>query len=531
LEAQYIDHKDTGFFSKLVTDYLADNSQLQAFYNYRPNEDGLAKAIEERAKYPINREVLVKTLKRQYENLEITPSVQENIELLKENNTFTVCTAHQPNLMSGYLYFFYKIIHAIKLAHFLKEQHPYKNFVPVFYVGSEDNDLDELSVFKFGDEKYRWTTDQKGAVGRMSTHDLFPLLELLKSKIGLSTKNAEHLQQVITAAYEGEKTITDATRFLINAFLGKYGIVVLDADDHDLKACFIPVLKAELTQPKSMDLVTETSLNLNRHYKAQAYSRPINLFYLKDDIRERIEQKDEKWVVVNTDIHWNTQKELENEVEQFPERFSPNVILRGLYQESILPNVAFIGGGSEVAYWMQLKSLFAHYHVFFPAIILRQSALWMNKKECELQEKLNLSNAELFLPDASLKKHFLLRNSKNDLDLSNEREQIKDIIEKIKVKAKNIDQTLQDSAAATFTKINYQLSILEKKMLKAEKRNQAIQMQQIDDLKKHSFPNHTLQERHDTFLPFYLDYGMAYFETLFQTTTAFGDEFLILKTQ
>lgn len=529
MKAQYIQHKDTGSFSTLVEDYLGNREQLNTFYKYSPDDAGLKKAIENRLNFSVKREILVNTLKRQYNNIETSKLVQDNIASLSQFNTFTVCTAHQPNLLTGYLYFFFKIIHAIKLANYLKEKYPHNHFVPVFYIGSEDNDLDELGVFRFRGEQYQWNTDQKGAVGRMSTKDLFSLLEILKHKIGTSAENAAHLTQIITEAYEGQTTIADATRYIINAFLGQYGIVVLDADDHDLKKSFLPVLHEELFNPKSMELVKTASEKLNKEYKAQAYSRPINLFYLKDDIRERIEKKDDKWIVVNTSIEWNA-TELEKELNQFPERFSPNVILRGVYQESILPNVAFIGGGSEVAYWMQLKDLFSYYKVFFPVLILRQSAMWMNSKEVSLQEKLDLSNKELFLKTTALKNHFILREEQNGLGLEEEQLLVQKLIEQIGQKAKDIDKTLKDSAAAALSKVNHQFEILEKKMLKAKKRTATIKMQQIDDLKQHLFPKDSLQERYNSFLELYLDYGASFFETLLENTKPYGDEFLIIKT-
>lgn len=530
LKAQYIQHKDTGSFSTLIEDYLSNKEQLKPFYTYTPNDDGLKRAVEDRAKYTVDRNLLVSTLNNQYGSIEISNLVQENIASLAHDCTFTVCTAHQPNLMTGYLYFFYKIIHAIKLAQHLKEKNPNHNFVPIFYIGSEDNDLDELSVFRFRGTQYKWNTDQKGAVGRMSTKDLFPLLELLKETIGTSSENAAKLSQIITEAYEGQKTIADATRYLINTFLGKYGIVVLDADSPDLKKSFLPILKAELFNPQAMDLVKSTSDKLNEQYKAQAYSRPINLFYLKNDIRERIERREDNWIVVNTDIEWNA-AELESELTQFPERFSPNVILRGLYQENILPNVAFIGGGSEVAYWMQLKDLFTHYKVFFPAIILRQSTMWMNDKETNLQEKLHLSNKELFLKKELLKNHFLLRSGEDNLALAEEKSEAKALLEKIQQKAIEIDITLKDSADAAIAKIGHQFMILEKKMLKAKKRTASIAMHQIEDLKQHIFPQDSLQERYDSFLEFYIDYGTVYFDVLLENTHPFGAEFLIIKSE
>jgi len=529
LEINYISHSTTGFFSKLIEDYLADAVELKAFYQFPPNEEGLKEAILARSRCPVNREVLVDCLKKQYEGLTLPDAVSRNIEALKNENTFTVCTAHQPNLMTGYLYFIYKIIHAVKLAAFLKEQHPDKNFVPVFYMGSEDNDLAELSVFRYEDTRYQWNTAQKGAVGRMSTADLFPLIELLKSKIGPPGEQATLLKQIISEAYEGQTTIANATRFMINAFLGAYGIVVLDADDPALKRTFLSVMKEELLAPKAMDLVQQASEQLNKQYKAQAYARPVNLFYLKDDLRERIEYANGQWKVLHTDIVWHNEQELTAELEQHPERFSPNVILRGLYQETILPDVAFIGGGSEVAYWMQLKAVFEYYKIFYPVLVLRQSALWIDKKEAALQEKLGWSNEVIFRPEENLIRQYVEQHAKHDVHFTTERNAFTDITQKLKVKAKAVDATLEAAAAAAINKMEYQLERLEKKMLRAEKRNMADQIRQIERFKTAVFPNHSLQERYDSFLSYYIQYGASFFQELFDHTLPLGNRFLILK--
>src|SRR5690606_36563786 len=98
------------------------------------------------------------------------PKAEEHLAVLAEPTTFTVCTAHQPNLATGYLYFVYKILHAIKLAEALNAAHPEHRFVPVYYMGSEDADLDELGTFRYVGKKFVWDAGgQKGAVGRMDT--------------------------------------------------------------------------------------------------------------------------------------------------------------------------------------------------------------------------------------------------------------------------------------------------------------------------------------------------------------------------
>ncbi len=528
METVCLPHHKTPFFSALNIDYLAGASKLKDFYNFSPNDDGLKAAIEARKSFPTNRETLVKVLKEQYKHLSVNDAVLNNIELLNDTNTFTICTAHQPNLMTGYLYFIYKILHTVKLAAHLKSLQPNHNFVPVFYIGSEDNDIDELGTFRYNDVKYRWNTDQTGAVGRMHTKDLQPLIQQLLKLIGPPGPNADKLKDIILNAYSENNDIATATRILVNDLLGSYGVVVIDAADKDLKRLFLPVLQQELFQPVSDNIVQTQTKQLSEKYAGQAFSRPINLFYLKDDIRERIEQTEDGWHVVHTNIRWD-KAALEAEVDAHPERFSPNVILRGLYQETILPDVAFIGGGSEVAYWLQLKGVFDHYKVFFPALVLRQSFLISDEKSNKLQEKIGLSDEEMFQSTEQLVQHFVKQHASNDLELKSLEKEMQCVFDRTKERAVKIDSTLRASADAALTKMKYQMHVMEKKMLRAEKRNMADQISQIYKLKNKLFPNNSLQERYDTFMPFYLEKGSVFFDELLAATLPYGDQFVILK--
>lgn len=529
METVCIPHQATTFFSGLNIDYLSGKENLRSFYRYRPDDKGLDEAIAERSQRPVNRAVLQEVLYRQYEGYELSPAVSGNIAALADENTFTVCTAHQPNLMTGYLYFVYKIVHAAKLAQHLQQRHPDKKFVPVFYIGSEDADLDELGVFRFNGSTFRWQTSQTGAVGRMSTKDLDPLIRQLLNLVGPPGAEAELLKETIVKAYRGQPTIAKATRYLVNAFMGHLGVVVLDADDAALKKQFAPILLQELLKPEANGLVQQTSERLNRHYSAQAYSRPINLFYLKDDLRERIEQTPDGWKVVHTAITWN-REELEREVREHPERFSPNVILRGLYQESILPDVAFIGGGSEVAYWLQLMPVFDHYGVFFPAVVLRQSVQWVDAPSAALQAKAGLSDTDIFQPAEKLVLGFVHANSSHDLDLSDVQEQMNQLATLMRNKATAIDVTLKASAEAALTRMKRQVAVMEKKMLRAEKRNMADKLSRIYKVKDRLFPNGSLQERYETFLPYYLSLGEDFFHILYNATLPYGERFLLIKT-
>ena len=528
-DCTYIPYQDTHSFSKLVIDYLADNEKLKSFFEFSADETGLQKAIEQRKKIPVDRSLLATVLSKQYADLEISEFTKKNIASLKYENTFTICTAHQPNLLTGYLYFIYKILHAIKLSQELSKAHPDKHFVPVYYMGSEDNDLDELGTFRYNGEKYRWDANgQTGAVGRMHTKSLKPLLNDLFKKIGPPGEYAAQLKELLTKVYLEHDTIAKATQYLVNELFGKYGLVVLDPDDADLKKSFIDVMKDDLLNHHAEKIVAKQIDKLSENYKSQAHPRAINLFYLKDQLRERIEKDGDSWKVLNSAIVFS-KEDLLKELENYPERFSPNVVLRGLFQESILPNVAFIGGGAEVAYWLQLKTVFEHYKVFYPVILLRQSALWITKKANERIKELHLSIRDIFLPKEELLKTYFQKQAKGELNIDEQTNELEVILQALKEKAKTVDDTLEYSAEAVLKKINYQLDILQKKMLRAEKKKNAVVVARLEKLKDDLFPNGSLQERIENFIEYFLLYGDSYFDTLLKEINPLQNEFLVLE--
>jgi len=525
----YLPYSETGSFSKLVTDYLAKNSLLRSFYQFDTDKEGMRQAIEMRKTFPVNRYLLTSVLHEQYGQLNTHEKTERNLQLLSEPNTFTVCTAHQPNLLTGYLYFVYKIIHAIKLAEELKANFQEYNFVPVYYMGSEDNDLEELGTFRYNQKKFVWDGGgQTGAVGRMKTESLKPLLDELFKELGPPGDACDRLQQLISEAYLHHSTIGSATQYLVNELFGRYGLIIIDPDNSELKSAYLPVMKDELLHQHANNVVSQQIAALSEHYKAQAHPRNINLFYLKDNLRERIEYAGGKWTVLNTEIEW-TEAELLSELNEHPERFSPNVILRGLFQESILPNVAFIGGGAELAYWLQLKSLFGHYGVFFPALHLRQSLLFLPKKEQQTLLQLKLNVSEIFHSEPDIARQYVARHSSNDWHTDAEMALIEQALMQVQQKATNLDKTLKASSEAALAKIRRQMQVLEQKMLRAEKRNMEVQLSKISQLKKHLFPGNGLQERVENFISLYLLYGDEFFDAVMQGIEAFRHEFLVME--
>lgn len=520
-------YQQTGVFTKIVLDYIEGAPELQPFYSYRPTLEGVRQAIEQRQHRSVDRALLVDVLQKQYEATNRSEKVDSNIRLLLEGNTFTICTAHQPNLLSGPLYFIYKILHAIKLADILKEQLPDFNFVPVFYMGSEDADLAELNHFYVEGKKYEWRTTQTGSVGRMKVDDL--LIQLINELEGQLSAfpNGQEVLTMIRKCYQKGITIQHATFELVNMLFGDYGVVVLIPDNADLKRCMLPIFKDDLFHQAPGTIVAEASEQLSEYYDAQAYPREINLFYLQEDKRERIVKANDRFVVQNMELSFSAE-EIEKELADHPERFSPNVILRGLYQEAILPNIAFIGGGGELAYWLQLKALFDHYQTSFPVLVLRNSFLLIESKWKQRIDRLGFSLENIFQPEPVLLNYLVKRTSEHNLSLNGSFSMAENVYEEIRQQAMAVDATLGPHVAAIKAQSLKLLKELEKKMLRAEKRKFAAEERHIKAVREQLFPGNGLQERHDNITYWYAAYGKELIKELYEHSLGLEQEFTIL---
>jgi bacillithiol biosynthesis cysteine-adding enzyme BshC len=522
----YIPYQSTGYFSKLVIDYLEDKDTVKPFYKHPVSKKGIIAAIEERKNFDTPRSLLVEELKLQYEGIELTQLQKENLEKLLDEKTFTVCTAHQPNIFTGHLYFIYKILHTIKLAQSLSAELKEYNFVPFFYMGSEDADLEELGHINLNGQKLEWKTNQTGAVGRMKVDKaLIELIERISGEISVLEHGTEVIE-LFRLSYRIGVTIQQATLEVVNALFKNYGLLILIPDNANLKRAFNNVVKKELVEAFSHPLVEETTAQLGAHYKVQASGREINLFYLVDGVRERI-RKDESGYWVSY-FNWS-EDEILKEVDEYPERFSANVILRGVFQETILPNVAFIGGGGELAYWLELKKVFEATCVPFPVLLLRNSFLIHTKKQRENIEKLGFSVTDFFSDERTLLECLVKKNSELRLTLEDEQKQMEDYYLQIGNAASLIDVSLQPHVLALHKQAQKKLLELEKKMLRAEKKKYEAQLRQVIKLKEQLFPKNNLQERVDNFAPHYAKYGSAWIEAICDASLTLEQQFAILE--
>mgnify|MGYP002629842285 CR=1 FL=1 len=529
MKTTQISFQKTGFFSKTMHDYLEKNKKIQPFYNNFPDISGFHNQIKEKQKsYGLQtRLTLVDALKSQYISFETSEKTIGNIELIKQQNTFTITTGHQLNLFTGPLYFLYKIISTINLSEELSEKFPEQHFVPIYWMATEDHDFDEINYFNFDGKKVSWNRKDGGAVGRFSMEGLQEVFDVFSNHLG-NSKNAKYLKELFSDAYLKHNNLADATRFIANKLFGEFGLVIIDGDDTNLKQLFSPFVKEELENQTSFKEVSNTVIELEKNYPIQVNPREINLFYLGDDFRERILFEDNIYKVNNTNITFS-KAEILAEVDENPKAFSPNVIMRPLFQEVILPNLCYIGGGGEMAYWFELKGYFEKVNIPFPVLLLRNSVQVVSEKQSRKLENLKISQEELFLNHHVLLSKKVIENSEIKTDFSQKIKFLQNQFSDLKEVAKKTDISFINAVNAQERKQIKGLESLEKRLLKAEKRRQRDLVDRITLLQNELLPNQSLEERQRNFSEYYLEYGSSFIEALKGALKPLQLEFTLLE--
>jgi bacillithiol biosynthesis cysteine-adding enzyme BshC len=431
----------------------------------------------------------------QYDKLGISPP--DSLALLADKNTYTVTTGHQLCLATGPLYFVYKIITTILLAKKLKKQFPYCHFIPVFWLASEDHDFSEINHFHLFGKKYSWYPPYtSGAVGRLSTEGISEILA-----------DITDIPDFFRQAYQQNTSLSAATMHLVQTLFGKTDLLQIDADDSRLKAQFQDVITEELLNQPTEKLITATNTELqNLGYKPQIHPRNINLFYLDENLRERIEKKqDGSYKVLNTDLSFDNQQ-IKALIAKNPEKFSPNVALRPLYQETILPNIAYIGGPGEIVYWCQLKAVFTHFQTEFPLLVPRNFATLVTPTLQKKIDKLQLSDSDIFLPEITLKQSFVKKNATVEVNLSDKIAQINQVFEQIAATASLTDITLKSFVLAEASKVVKSVEAIQKKIEKSEEKKMETSLHQLIAMREKIFPEGILQERHENILNYLINY-------------------------
>lgn len=520
-----LSYRETGRFTPLVPDYLDQVPALQEFYKWPPTAEGLADAAKARTFDPATRQVLCAALERQYAGLPMHAEVRRNLDHLARQGTLAVTTGHQLCVFTGPLYVPFKLLNVIKLARTLST--PERSVVPVFWMATEDHDRAEIDHTYINGKKVHWPGEAGGAVGRMHLDGIEAVLRQVDELLGPGS-HADELRELLHACYRPEYTLADATRRFVNALFGRFGLVILDADEAGLKTAFAPVMREDLLNEVASRSVQYADGKLAGHYKVQAHARAINLFHLRPAHRSRIELQGERYQVLDGGPSF-TLDGLLQELEQHPENFSPNVLLRPVYQEVVLPNIAYVGGGGELAYWLQLRWLFQAVQVPMPVLLLRTSAAFIGANDLARAEKLGLRIPDLFKPADDLRAEVAKAHASFTTDITTERAAAEAYYAALAKRAKAADPTLNGSVEALAKRALHGLDRLEKKLLRAAKRQQQEPLDQLDRVLDHLFPGGGLQERHENFMPWYVREGPAFFDRMLAALDPLDPRFQVLE--
>lgn len=487
--------QNTHQFAGVFLDYLSDSEKLKPFYGAYPNLDNFADQINDKKSFPYRKE-LQSAILNQHDGIELHPTVAQNIQKLATENTFTITTGHQLCLATGPVYYIYKILTAIRLAEELKKKYPQNDFVPVFWMATEDHDLAEINHFNLFGKKYEWDIEGKGATGRLSTAGLAQLFSQVPD-----------FPDWLSACYTSSKTLSEATRKLVSHLFGQYGLVIVDGDDKLLKSLFFRQIEKDILETKYAPILRESTQKIEKAgYKAQAYVRECNFFYLGEGFRERIEfssENEPQFRVLNREVSF-TKQELQSLIRSKPELFSPNVLLRPLYQESILPNLAYVGGPGEIAYWFQLKDMFESENIPLPILFPRKIATLVSKDEKKKMDLAGLQFADFFLNEEHFReKLWQVLQVKHD-EFEEENALLESLKQRLLRKAAEADKSLASAVEAEMAKTSKSIGDLQKRLNKAYENRFQIQIKQLQKLRSKFLPEGHLQERHENFLNYYL---------------------------
>ncbi len=480
-------------YPALLLDYIDQKPALKPFYDLFPSPEAYAQMAERRRNFsPESRAVLKAVLEEQYKGIELTPAEADNISAVTEQNAFTITTGHQLNIFTGPLYTVLKIQTVIILAREMNALYPQYKFIPLWWMATEDHDFEEINHLHLFGKKFTWESLQSGCVGSFSTEGMAELMALIPD-----------LPEAFRMAYAESETLADATRKLAHHLFGTQGLLVLDPDDARLKTQFTDIAEDELLNGTAFRIAGETSEALkNAGWKPQVHVRELNLFWKDTGLRERIVRNgDNDWQVLNTDITFNRESLLEK-LNASPEHFSPNVLLRPLYEERILPNLGYIGGPAEMVYWMQLKPLFEHYKLSFPILHPRIFAGIVSRAQNARMQKLGFSFSDLAQDESVLKQQYLESQQLETPDTLREEQMLTEIFNSIGKKAGNVDKTLTEYVMAEKTKAEKLLEGVIKRIRKAEEKKHETGLNQVLNLRQKLMPDGGLQERKENILNF-----------------------------
>jgi bacillithiol synthase len=514
---------------KLFLDYLYDFKKVKKYYgkDFRDSRfyfEHFAKLTE---KENSNQVELSEIIKNQYEGLQAGHKTLENIEKLSKNNTLSVITGQQLGLFGGPLYTFYKIISAIKLSESLKEKFSQYNFVPVFWLEGDDHDFDEVrSINMMNDNNeimsigyHDGATEEinRGSVGNLKfNNNINSVISGLDSILRQSEFKTKVLE-LINSCYSEGKTFKEGFKKLIYHFFDEYGLVIFDPSDKRIKRLLKPVFKKEIQEFREhSNEIIKISALLEESYHAQVKARPINLFMSEEDGRYLIEPAENEFRLKGKRRKYSLEAILEM-IENYPEKFSANVLLRPICQDYLFKTACYIGGPSEISYFAQVIPLYQFFNIDQPIIYPRSSFTVIEKNILKVIDKYNLTYNDFFGEKDAIVERIIGNLSEVDVNnvFLNTDKDITLLMDSLKEKLFAIDNTLVDLTNKTRERIIHSINALKEKAEESQKRKHEVTIRQINRVANLLFPNSNLQERELNFIYFANKYGINIVQWMF----------------
>ena len=483
--------------SRITLDYLERYERVSHFYPYHFRERKFRKV-------EIDREGVVKVLREYNRRIEAPQKVMENIEMLLDENTYTVVTGQQPGIFTGPLYTIYKALSAIIVANnHSDKKHP---LVPIFWNASEDHDLSEVDHIYLMHNNYPRKISYP-VRGEKSTSEI----RLDKEKIDRMIANIEEftpdtefkdsILEKLVSICQRRQNLAQVFSKLMLSLLGDFGLILIEPKD--LKKLMIPVFKKLIENPtRCSKILSQEEVKL----KELGYSPRI---HKRSDFCNFLVER--KSVIYRGKFHVGenvySSEEMLDWLEKNPSAFSANVVTRPLIQDWILPTYAYVAGPSEIAYFAQLKRIYEEFEIEMPLIWPRFGATIVENKILKVLNKYHFEILDLRFPELLTKE---LARKKMDSLFGSARSKILETFSPVEEAAVKIDRGLRDSSQASLRKALRAMDILEDKVARRLKRQNIIMQSQINKAAHNIFPLQDLQERKLNVLEYLIKFGQDF---------------------
>lgn len=491
-----IDFDKVDFYSPLIRDYLSGELKSKGLVNWDYSKDQLQKN-KSRSYDSKTRAIVAEAIRNQYSSFDLTEAEAANLNLFEQENTFSITTGHQLVLLGGPLFFYSKILDVINLAKDLSEEE--SPVVPMFWMASEDHDFEEIAKVNLFGKVLECPGENKGPVGRITGDYFQDFLKDVNEIIG-EGEQFQSIKSIINKAFQEGQNLSEITRIFVRELFKDEGLLIIDGDDKQLKELFTDVVVKELKSQVGFNSSKTQIEALSKEYKIQVNPREINLFYIEDDVRLRIVKSEDGFTTPDGEYNWS-EAEMDEIIANRPQSISPNALLRPVYEEVLLPNIAYVGGAGEIAYWLELKPVFDAFEVSFPTPLIRKANFIIPEKLLNWLENNKLELTDLFGDLDLLVNDFAKSVSTSTIDLSEEENQLKAFYKALLAKGKSINPQLEKVVLGEEKRALGALKNVEKRFLNADKQNYEQQINKLKNIHSKFFPGGAAMERVNSYIP------------------------------